>query len=125
VHIVQLLSVPRLGAHPPLSSFQPGQLERSEEVICSHIVVSFCRQANSMVKKSRLELLSGHSGKCILFNCCLFPVLGLTLLTLLYTWPVGAERGGYLLTYCFLILQAGISTVKCLSSGRRAEVGDV
>jgi hypothetical protein len=36
-----------------------------------------------------------------------FPVLGLTLLSLLYTWPVGAERGGYLLTYCFLILQTG------------------
>ena len=54
---------PRFGAHHPLSSFQPGQLEQSEGVIYSHIVVSFCRR--------------------------------------------------------------GISTVKCLSSGRRAEVGDV
>src|SRR6056300_436309 len=26
---------------------------------------------------------AGHSGKCILLNCCFFPVLGLTLLTLL------------------------------------------
>src|SRR6056300_2117718 len=41
-----------------LSSFHPGQLELSEGVIYSHVVSSFCRQANSMVKKSRLEELS-------------------------------------------------------------------
>jgi len=37
----------------------------------------------------------------------LFPILGLTLRLFVPAWPVGIERGGYLLTCCFLILQAG------------------
>ena len=55
---------------------------------------------------------AGHSGKCILLNCCFFPVLGLTLLTLLKPGQFGAERGGYLLTYCCLILQARRTVVE-------------
>ena len=43
----------------------------------THILLShFAGEANSMVKKSRLELLPGHSGKCILLNCGFFPRLG-------------------------------------------------
>jgi len=55
-----------------------------------------------MVKKSRLELLSGHSGKCILLNCGFFPRFGAHPPYFALTWPVGAERGGYLLTYCIV-----------------------
>jgi len=47
------------------------------------------------------------------FITCSIPVLGLTLLTLFQLGQFGTERGGYLLTYCCLILQARhISTVK-------------
>jgi hypothetical protein len=46
-----------------------------------------------MVKKSWLELLSGHSGKCILFNCCLFPVLGLIPLSLFQPGQLEPSEG--------------------------------
>jgi hypothetical protein len=80
-------------------------LEPSEEVIYSHIVVLFCRPGTSHGEKCP-GWRSGHSGKCKLIYCCFFPVLGLTLLTLFKPGQFGAERGGYLLTYCCLILQA-------------------
>jgi hypothetical protein len=54
-----------------------------------------------MVKKSRL-VLPGHSSKCILLNCGFFPRFGAHPPYFALTWPVGAERGGYLLIYCIV-----------------------
>ena len=90
-------------AHPPILNLVP-----SEEITTNILFSQFTGKVFQMVKYHRLELLSGHSGKCILLNCCPIPrSLGQHPPVFALAWPVGADCEEVLCSYIVVSRRRG------------------